>query len=86
MPRHDSNMQPGRMHLVPKREYTPFDDHTSTMFGKMQAMRDGIDIGRPINYVPAHVRAAKGIVIGVGIGLGMLLVIGLFAAWAWRMV
>jgi hypothetical protein len=83
--RHDSHMNPGRLHVVPKREYAPFDDHTSTMFAKKQAMNAGIKLPREVRYVPQHRRTSRGIVAGVVIGLALWAVIGLFAAWAWRM-
>lgn len=67
--RHDSCMDPGRLHLTPKREYAPFDDHTSTMFAKAQAMQQGITLDRPIRYTPQHRRTARGIVAGVILGL-----------------
>lgn len=58
--RHDSAMNPGRLHVVPKRPYEYGDDHTSTMILKKQAMDAGIDLGPP-RYVPQHVRSARGI-------------------------
>ena len=60
MTRHDSAMNVGRLHLQPKRPYEAFDDHTSTMAMKADAMRAGIDPG-PSRYVPQHVRSARGI-------------------------
>ena len=59
--RHDSAMNPGRLHLQPKRPYEVFDDHTSTMAAKRQAMDAGIRLPREIRYVPQHVRSARGI-------------------------
>ncbi len=83
MTRHDSAMNVGRLHLQPKRPYEAFDDHTSTMAMKADAMRAGIDLG-PSRYVPHHRRAARGIVAGV---IGGLFIWGfvLLTAWAlWR--
>ena len=83
--RHDSAMNPGRVRLTPKREYMPFDDHTSTMFAKKQAMDAGIVLDKPIRYTPQHRRSARGIVAGFVLGTALWIVVGLFAAWAWRM-
>lgn len=74
--RHDSCMDPGRLHLQPKREYAPFDDHTSTMAHKMQLMNAGITLDRPINYTPQHRRSARGIVSGVVLGLCVWALLG----------
>ena len=83
--RHDSCMNPGRLRLEPKRAYAPFDDHTSTMFAKKQAMNAGIVLDKPIRYTPQHRRSARGIVAGIVLGTALWIVVGLFAAWAWRM-
>ena len=79
--RHDSAMNPGRLHLTPKREYIPFDDHTSTMFAKKQAMDAGIVLDKPIRYTPAHRRTARGIVAGI-IGGTLIWAFVLLTAWA----
>jgi hypothetical protein len=84
--RHDSAMQPGRMHLLPKREYAPFDDHTSTMAAKRQAMDAGIRLPREIRYVPQHRRSARGIVAGVVLGIGVWILLGGIAIMVYRMV
>ena len=83
--RHDSCMNPGRLRLTPKREYAPFDDHTSTMAAKRDALNAGIVLDRPIRYTPQHRRSARGIVAGIVLGTALWIVVGLFAAWAWRM-
>ena len=83
--RHDSCMNPGRLHLQPKRDYMPFDDHTSTMWQKKQQMNAGIVLDKPIRYTPQHRRSARGIVAGIVLGTALWIVVGLFAAWAWRM-
>ena len=59
--RHDSAMNPGRLHVVPKRPYEYGDDHTSTMILKKQAMDAGIRLPREVRYTPQHVRSARGI-------------------------
>lgn len=82
--RHDSAMNPGRLHLQPKRPYEFGDDHTSTMVMKRNLMDAGINLPREIRYVPHHRRAARGIVSGV---IGGLFIWGfvLLTAWAlWR--
>jgi hypothetical protein len=84
--RNDSAMNPGRMHLQPKREYGWGDDHTSTMFAKKQAMDAGIQLPRAIRYVPQHRRSARGIVAGVVIGIGVWLLLGGTALMVWRML
>ena len=84
--RTDSVMNPGRMHLQPKREYGWGDDHTSTMFAKKQAMDAGISLPREIRYVPAHRRSARGIVAGVVIGLGIWVLLGGTALMVWRVL
>ncbi len=83
--RTDTSMQPGRMHVEPKRPYIFDDDHTSTMILKKQAMEQGIELRHPINYRPQHRRSARGIVAGIVLGTALWIVVGLFAAWAWRM-
>jgi hypothetical protein len=83
--RNDSAMNPGRIHLQPKREYGWGNDHTSTMFAKKQAMDAGISLPREIRYVPAHRRSARGIVAGVVIGIGVWLLLGGTALMVWRM-
>lgn len=82
--RSDSAMNPGRLHLIPKRDYAPFDDHTSTMAAKKEAMDAGIKLPRPIRYVPQHRRSARGIMAGVVLGLGIWLLLGLTAMMIWR--
>lgn len=82
--RHDSAMNPCRLHLQPKQPYQWGDDHTSTMFAKKRAMDAGIQLPREIRYVPAHRRAARGIVAGVVGGL-LIWCFVLLTAWAaWR--
>ncbi|MBK9704814.1 MAG: hypothetical protein IPO75_15980 [Betaproteobacteria bacterium] len=83
--RHDSCMNPGRLRLEPKSPYEWGDDHTSTMVMKQAHMNAGIVLDRPINYQPQHRRSARGIVAGIVLGTALWIVIGLFAAWAWRM-
>ena len=83
--RHDSAMNPGRLHLQPKREYAPFDDHTSTMAAKRDAMNAGIVLDRPINYQPQHRRSARGIVAGVVLGVGVWALLAGVAVMLWRM-
>ena len=82
--RHDSAMNPGRLHLTPKRTYAPFDDHTSTMWQKKQAMDAGITLDRPIRYTPQHRRSARGIVAGIVIGAGLWILFGGIAVMVWR--
>lgn len=84
--RTDSAMNPGRLHLQPKREYGWGDDHTSTMFAKKQAMNAGIHLPRSIRYTPQHRRSARGIVAGVVIGIGVWLLLGGTALMVWRML
>lgn len=82
--RHDSVMNAGRIHLQPKRPYEFGDDHTSTMVLKKIQMDAGIQLPREIRYVPAHRRAARGIVAGV-IGGCLIWAFVLLTAWAlWR--
>ena len=82
--RHDSAMNPGRLHVVPKRPYEYGDDHTSTMILKKQAMDAGIRLPREIRYVPQHRRSARGIMAGV-IGGMLIWAFVLLTAWAvWR--
>lgn len=82
--RHDSAMNPGRLHLIPKEPYEFGSDQTSTMLLKKQAMDAGINLPREIRYVPHHRRAARGIVAGV-IGGTMIWAFVLLTAWAlWR--
>ena len=83
--RHDSCMNPGRLRLEPKREYIPFDDHTSTMAAKRDAMNAGIVLDRPINYQPQHRRSARGIVAGIVIGAGLWILVGGIAVMVWRL-
>ena len=83
--RHDSAMNPGRLRLEPKTPYIWGDDHTSTMAAKRDALNAGITLDRPINYTPQHRRSARGIVAGIVLGTALWIVVGLFAAWAWRM-
>lgn len=84
--RHDSAMNPGRLHLMPKRPYEHGDDHTSTMVLKKQAMDAGIDLPRAIRYVPAHRRVARGIVAGV-IGGAVVWAVLLAIAWLfWKWI
>ena len=75
----------GSLRVLPKHLYTWGDDGTSTMFAKKQAMAGGIDLTQPINYTPQHRRSARGIVAGIVLGTALWIVVGLFAAWAWRM-
>ena len=83
--RHDSAMNPGRLHLMPKKPYEPFDDHTTTVAAKMKAMDAGIVLDRPISYTPQHRRSARGIVAGVALGLGVWLLVCGIAVMVWRM-
>lgn len=76
-------MNPGRLHLQPKRPYEYGDDHTSTMALKADAMRAGIDLG-PSRYVPQHRRSARGIVAGVVLGTGIWVLLGGIALMVWR--
>ena len=78
-------MNPGRLHLQPKREYAPFDDHTSTMFAKKQALNAGIVLDRPIRYTPQHRRSARGIVAGIVLGGAIWLLLGGIGVMLWRM-
>lgn len=84
--RTDTAMNPGRLHLQPKRSYAPFDDHTSTMFAKKQAMNAGITLDRPIRYTPQHRRSARGIVSGVVLGLCVWALLGGIGLMLWRML
>ncbi len=84
--RHDSNMNPGRLHVVPKSAYEYGDDHTSTMFAKKQAMDAGIKLPREVRYVPQHRRTSRGIVTGAVLGLGIWLLLGLTVVMVWRML
>ncbi len=84
--RHDSAMNPGRLHLTPKREYIPFDDHTSTMAAKRDALNAGIVLDRPIRYTPQHRRSARGIVAGIVLGTAVWLLLGGIGIMLWRMV
>lgn len=83
--RTDTAINPGRLHLQPKREYAPFDDHTSTMFAKKQALDAGIVLDRPIRYTPQHRRSARGIVAGIVLGSAIWLLLGGIAVMLWRM-
>ncbi|MBK8772829.1 MAG: hypothetical protein IPM06_20695 [Rhizobiales bacterium] len=83
--RTDSCMNPGRLHLQPKRDYMPFDDHTSTMWQKKQQMNAGIVLDKPIRYTPQHRRSARGIVAGVVLGAAVWLLLGGIAVMVWRM-
>jgi hypothetical protein len=75
----------GSLGLVQKRDHWPFDDHTSTMMMKKEAMTRGVDAG-PINYRPQHERTARGILFGVALGTGVLLLLGGIAIMVYRMV
>jgi hypothetical protein len=61
------------------------DDGTSTMLWKMEQMNRGIHLPREIRYVPAHRRAARGIVAAVigGTVLWAVLLLISWAAWRW---
>ncbi len=83
--RHDSCMNPGRLRLTPKREYAPFDDHTSTMAAKRDALNAGIVLDRPIRYTPQHRRSARGIVAGIVLGTAVWLLLGGIVVMVWRM-
>lgn len=67
--RHPSD-EPSIMHLklVEKTPHHWGDDHTSTMLMKKQALEQGIQLSRPINYKPHHTRAATGILISCVLG------------------
>ena len=82
--RHDSCMNPGRLRRTPKREYIPFDDHTSTMAAKRDAMNAGIVLDKPIHYTPQHRRSARGIVAGIVLGGAIWLLLGGIAVMVWR--
>lgn len=84
--RSDTAQNPGRLHMVPKRDYAPFDDATSTMAWKKGQMDAGIKLPRPIRYVPQHVRSARGIVRGVVLGLGIWVLLGGTALMVWRLL
>lgn len=84
--RHDSAMNPGRLHLQPKTPYEHGDDHTTTMFAKKRAMDAGIQLPREIRYVPQHRRSARGIMAGVVLGLGIWVLLGGTAWMVWRML
>lgn len=84
--RNDTSKQPGRLHLIPKRPYEWGDDHTSTMVMKRNLMDSGIRLPREIRYVPAHRRAARGIVAGVIFGLGVWILLGGIILMIWRML
>ena len=75
----------GSLQVAPKRLHVWGDDHTDTMAAKKAAMAQGIVLDRPIRYTPQHRRSARGIVAGIVLGTALWIVIGLFAAWAWRM-
>ena len=82
--RTDTAQNPGRLHMVPKREYAPFDDCTSTMAAKKAALDAGIRLPREIRYVPSHRRVARGIVAGIIGGTAIWAVLALIAWAAWR--
>lgn len=79
--RHPSDV-PSIMHLkmVDKEQHHWGDDHTSTMLMKKHAMSQGIELSRPINYKPHHVRSVTGFLISVALsgllfGIGYLIVV-----------
>ncbi len=83
--RTDSAMNPGRLHLMPKRPYEHGDDHTSTMMWKREQMDRGVSLPREIRYIPQHRRAARGIVAGIigGTVIWAVLLLIAWAAWRW---
>jgi hypothetical protein len=83
--RNDSYMNPGRLHLIPKEPYEFGIDHTSTMIWKREQMDAGIHLPREVRYVPAHRRAARGIVAGIigGTAIWAVLLLIAWAAWRW---
>jgi hypothetical protein len=83
--RHPSDV-PSIMHMKVqhKRPHHWGDDQTSTMLEKKAAMEQGIDLHRPINYRPQHVRSATGIIVGVVLGMLLSVVLAAAVMFLWR--